>query len=337
MRPRGQTRVGAAAHARVLALGVLADEEHVDVCGAATGERVADAREQAHGPDVRPQVEPLAQLEQQAPERDVVGDARRADGAEQHGVERADSFDRVRGHHPAVFLVVGAAPGELDPFDRHAGRVDDGARLGDHLRSDSVPCDHRDTVHCHVSPSRVTAHSARVARRHASGGTLTPARHRAASRDARRTRPESRAERSAPTISPSLSHADTVPSCGSDVSQEPPSALQPCSSGLRHSTPSAPPPRSRPCASPVRSPALPRRSPRSATRSTRGSLLDRAVGTRHRSPGRPAMTPRYAASTGGCWRCIRRSAGIATCSRRTARRSATWRDRCRWPPITARS
>ena len=63
------------ADARVLALGVLAHEEHVDVGRPAPGERAGHSLQQPGRADVRPQVEPLAEREQEPPERDVVGDA----------------------------------------------------------------------------------------------------------------------------------------------------------------------------------------------------------------------------------------------------------------------
>ena len=146
----------ASADAGVLALGVLAHEEHVDVGRSAAGERVADALQQPHRPHVRPQVEALAQLEQEPPERDVVGDAGRADGAEQHRVELANRSTASGGIISPCCVVVGGAPGQVHPLDLDAGRVDDLARLGDDVRSDPVSCDHRDAVRCHQNPSRVT-------------------------------------------------------------------------------------------------------------------------------------------------------------------------------------
>ena len=65
--------VQAAADAGVLALGVLAHADHVDVGGAAVGERRGDARQQPHRPQVHVLVEALAQRQDQLPDRDVIG------------------------------------------------------------------------------------------------------------------------------------------------------------------------------------------------------------------------------------------------------------------------
>ena len=76
--------MGTAADAGVLALGVLAHEQHVH--GGPSLERGRHAVEQLRGAEVRPQVEPLAEREQQAPERDVVGHRGVADCAEEDRV-----------------------------------------------------------------------------------------------------------------------------------------------------------------------------------------------------------------------------------------------------------
>ena len=149
-----QRPVRPAADACVLALGVLAHEEHVDVGRAATGERAGDAFEQARRPEVRPEVEPLAEVEDQPPQRDVVGDRRVADRAHQDRVVRAHDVERVLRHHPAVLVPVGRAPRQLGPLDRNAERVDRLARLRDHLRADAVPREEGDPVR-HATPARL--------------------------------------------------------------------------------------------------------------------------------------------------------------------------------------
>ena len=71
-----------AADGRVFALGVLADDEEVDLAGLAIGERARDAGHQADRAQVDVLVELAAELDQGAPERDVIGHLRRpADGA----------------------------------------------------------------------------------------------------------------------------------------------------------------------------------------------------------------------------------------------------------------
>ena len=63
----GMALMRAAADAGVLALGVLAHEHHVDIAGRTAGERARHALEQPHGTDVGPQVEALADRQQQPP------------------------------------------------------------------------------------------------------------------------------------------------------------------------------------------------------------------------------------------------------------------------------
>ena len=74
---RHHLALGALEHApadvAVLALGVLADHEVVDVAGLAAGERAGQALEQAHRAQVDVQVEPAPEVDQQAPGGDVVG------------------------------------------------------------------------------------------------------------------------------------------------------------------------------------------------------------------------------------------------------------------------
>lgn len=60
----------------VLALGVLTDEDHVDVLWTLVAEWPADAGEEPDGTDIDEQVEALADGQKEAPERDVVWDAR---------------------------------------------------------------------------------------------------------------------------------------------------------------------------------------------------------------------------------------------------------------------
>ena len=73
--------LGALEHApadrRVLALGVLAHDDEVDVAGLAVGERRRDARHQPARPQVDVLVEAAPELDQRAPQRHVVGHGRR--------------------------------------------------------------------------------------------------------------------------------------------------------------------------------------------------------------------------------------------------------------------
>ena len=63
-----------AADGGVLALGVLAHDEEVDVAGLAAGQRRRDAGHQAHRAQIDVLIELAPELDQRAPQRDVVGD-----------------------------------------------------------------------------------------------------------------------------------------------------------------------------------------------------------------------------------------------------------------------
>ena len=138
----------------VLALGVLAHEQHVDVGRRATGERAWHAVEQPRRTHVRPEVEALADLEHDPPQRNVVRHRGIADRAHQDRVVRLERFERIGRHHPAVLVPVRRAPWKLGPLDREAQRVDRLPGLGDHLRPDPVPGQEGDPV-CHIAtPTR---------------------------------------------------------------------------------------------------------------------------------------------------------------------------------------
>jgi hypothetical protein len=68
--------VHAAADAGVLAFGVLAHDDPVEVVRTAALQRRVDAGQDARRPHVGVLVEALADLQPQAPQRDVVGDVR---------------------------------------------------------------------------------------------------------------------------------------------------------------------------------------------------------------------------------------------------------------------
>ena len=70
--------VDAAAEPGVLALGVLAHADHVDVGRRAVRERRRQAGKQPHRPQVDVLLKALAQRQQQIPHRDVIGNRRRS-------------------------------------------------------------------------------------------------------------------------------------------------------------------------------------------------------------------------------------------------------------------
>ena len=151
----------AAADRRILALGVLAHDDEVDVARPAARQRRSDAGHQPHRPDVGILIEAAAQPDQQPPERDVVRDqGREADGAQEDRRMAADLLEPVLGHHPAVLDVVVAAPGQLVPVEGDAvfrtGGVQHADALGHDLLADPVAGDHRDPVPDHRQLPDVT-------------------------------------------------------------------------------------------------------------------------------------------------------------------------------------
>ena len=106
------------ADARVLALRVLADEHHVDVRRPATGERAGDPLQQPRRPHVGPEIQLLANREDDAPERDVVGYGRITDRAHQTGIVGAQDVEGILGHHATVLVPVRRAPRQLRPLQR---------------------------------------------------------------------------------------------------------------------------------------------------------------------------------------------------------------------------
>ena len=107
----------APAEAGVLALAVLPDDDPVEVGVVGLAQRGDDAGVEVHRADVGPLVEVLGDVQPQAPQADVVGDGRPADGAEVDGVEVLQGLQAVVGHHPAGLLVVLAAPRKLGPVE----------------------------------------------------------------------------------------------------------------------------------------------------------------------------------------------------------------------------
>src|SRR5690606_11917345 len=112
--------VHAPAHAAVLALGVLAHDDHVDLAGLtrraiAADHRCGDPGHEARGAQVDVLIELAAEHEQRAPQRDVIGHlVGPAHGAEVDGVVAADLLLPVVGQHlPVLFEVIAAAEVEM--------------------------------------------------------------------------------------------------------------------------------------------------------------------------------------------------------------------------------
>ena len=102
----------------------------------------AHALEQAHGAQVDVLLEVAPDRDQQAPERDVVGHARKADGAEVDRVVLADLVEAVVRHHLAGLLEGLAAPVEVVPLEGDvelaADRLQHLDALRHHLVADAV-------------------------------------------------------------------------------------------------------------------------------------------------------------------------------------------------------
>src|SRR5438045_3133964 len=101
----------AAAGARVFTLGVLAHDHPVDVAPAI--ERRLDAGQHSRRPHVRVLVEPLADRQAQAPERQVIGHVRRAHRAEEDGIERLQALESPVRYVLAGLLEALRAPVEV--------------------------------------------------------------------------------------------------------------------------------------------------------------------------------------------------------------------------------
>ncbi len=105
-----QPAVGAPAVAGVLALGVLAHHHPVNPLASAQGAR--HPRQHARRPDVGVLIEPLADGEPQAPQRDVVGHLLASHRPEEDGVEPAQLLEPALRDVVAALEVVIGAPGK---------------------------------------------------------------------------------------------------------------------------------------------------------------------------------------------------------------------------------
>src|SRR5690606_16230333 len=103
----------AAACVGVLALGILAHHQKIDVAGVPSGQRAGYAGHQPGRPQIDVLVEFAADGDDGFPDGDVVRDLiGRAHGPEQDGVVPADAVLPVGRHHAAFSQVVAAAPVE---------------------------------------------------------------------------------------------------------------------------------------------------------------------------------------------------------------------------------
>src|SRR5262249_37501247 len=142
----------AAADRGVLALGVLAHDEEVDVARLAAGERTGHPRHQPHRPQVAVLVDLAPELDQRAPQRDVVGDLLRpSDRAEEDRIVLADLLLPVLRHH-ALMLGVVVPAREIEPVLPQLEAIALGSgfqrahALGHHFLADAVTRDDGDAI-----------------------------------------------------------------------------------------------------------------------------------------------------------------------------------------------
>ena len=143
-------RIHLAADRGIFALGVLAHDEEIDVARLAVGQRRWHARHQAHRTQIDILVELAPELQQRAPQGNVIRHRLRpADGAEEDRVMAADPRLPVVRHHAPVFGVV-VAGGEVEGVERQieieavGGGFEDAQALRHDLLADAVAGDHRD-------------------------------------------------------------------------------------------------------------------------------------------------------------------------------------------------
>ena len=152
----GEAGVLKAANVGVLALGVLPDNDHVDVARGLAAQRRLHAWVEHAGAFADVLVERAANRQQQAVERNVVLYVGVADRSQIDGVRLGQPIERVRGHHLAVLEVVIGAPRMLDEvpvyLEQPAHGPQDFETLLDHLHADAVATYHSDVVTGHVKP-----------------------------------------------------------------------------------------------------------------------------------------------------------------------------------------
>ncbi len=152
--------VHAAADAGIFALGVLAHHVEIDRAGrarlaAAVDQRAADAGHQAYRTQVHVLVEAAPELQQRAPQRDMVGHRiGPADRAEKQGIVAAQGVEPAVGQHLAVTrVVVAAGEVEMVALQRKAeparGGIQHAQPFGHDFLADPVSGNHGDAIRTH--------------------------------------------------------------------------------------------------------------------------------------------------------------------------------------------
>src|SRR5216683_1567452 len=143
-----RTFVEAAADVGVLAFVVFAHDGEIDLAGLPVFKRGLNAVKEAHGAEIDVLAESAANGDEQAPKRNVIGDAGMPDRAEEGSVERAELLETVGGHHAAGLEVCFAAPIELLPAALEtkaaSGGFDDTNAFRNDFLTDTVAGNYRD-------------------------------------------------------------------------------------------------------------------------------------------------------------------------------------------------
>ena len=139
---------------RVLALGVLADENHVNVLALHTGKRTRSAFEELHRTHVHILVEPMTDLKEQIAKRNMVGNPRISDRTKEDRVELLQCLKRVRRHHASVLQVIFAPPREMLKLKRERPilfrrRIENLDALGNDLWANAITRDYRYLMNVH--------------------------------------------------------------------------------------------------------------------------------------------------------------------------------------------
>ena len=170
----GLVLVHEAADLRVLALGVLADDDEVDVAAFRFRERRLDSRIEIRRANVRVLIEGAPDRQQQTVERGVIGNLRVPDRAQQDRVAWLEQIDRSRRHHAAPAEEVVGAPVEVLKCEAHivlpGDALEDAFRLRNDFLADTIAGDHADRKRLHVFDVIVAWRSRRPEE---SGGTAS--------------------------------------------------------------------------------------------------------------------------------------------------------------------
>ncbi len=129
----------------ILTLGVFSHDQEVDLAGFDVGQGRSHARHQSDRPKVHILIELPTDRQQQTPQRNVIGYARKTDRSKENRVVPGELLDAVGRHHLACLRIVLARPGKSDPVQREAKQFGRAIKhtdaFGEHLLADPVAWD----------------------------------------------------------------------------------------------------------------------------------------------------------------------------------------------------